>query len=206
VTVTRNHERQKSLSSKFATIHQSDSILKSYGQIPIRFQVTSELKIEPVQNGLGGFIINEVPVTTPYWVDFDAEKGEGPERWLDRWNIENWTVFSAYDKGIRIGGAVIAFDTPNVNRLEGREDITVLWDLRIHPDYRRKGMGTLLIRQCMEWSKNKKCRLMKIESQSNNVNACRFYAKHAALGNLHRYAYADLPGIAMLDWYVVFDD
>ncbi len=60
---------------------ESTRVLKEYGSIPISFEVHSHLNIKRVKNGLGGIIFEEAPVEHSYCVDFDAEKGMGPERW-----------------------------------------------------------------------------------------------------------------------------
>ncbi len=119
-----------------------------------------------------------------------------------RWNTEKWVIVSAFHQGSRVGGAVIAYDTPAVNILEGRKDIAALWDLRIDYSYRGKGIGSSIFRKCLEWAKSQKCHLLKIECQNNNVHACNFYAKQgAALGEVNLYAYPDKPEVAQLMWY-----
>ncbi len=41
-------------------------------------------------------------------------------------------------------GAVLAQRTPGVYMLEGRDDLAALWDIRVHPDARRDGIGHML--------------------------------------------------------------
>ena len=100
----------------------------------------------------------------------------------------------------------MAFRSPKVNVLEGRTDLAVLWDLRVHPDRRGEGIGTKLFGHAAEWSREKGCRELKVETQDVNVPACRFYAKHGCrLGRIDRYGYAGDPRVAdevMLVWYL----
>ncbi len=49
-----------------------------------------------------------------------------------------------YDEQQRVGGAVIAFHTENLSSTEGCEDLAVLWDIRVHPDDRDRGLGKAL--------------------------------------------------------------
>lgn len=176
------------------------SVLHEYGSVSIAFQVTSEFRIRMLDRGLGGVSMEEVAVA-PYWVDYDAEKGKGPERWLNRWDLSNWALISAFHQEERVGGAVVAFDTPNVNMLDGRSDVTVLWDLRVRPDYRNSGVGTALFRECIRWAKARECPFFKIETQSYNVPACKFYAKQGAvLGNLHKLTYENPHHFRMIWW------
>ena len=101
----------------------------------------------------------------------------------------------------RQGGCVIAHDTPGVHKLEGRTDIAVLWDIRVAPQNRGKGIGGSLIEAAIAWSKRHKCRRLKVETQNINVPACRFYAKHGfTLGAINRYAYTEFPDEIELIW------
>ena len=89
--------------------------------------------------------------------------------------------------------------------LAGRDDIAVLWDIRVHPDHRRSGIGTALFAEVVKWSRQKSCKYLKIETQNINVPACRFYAKQGCrLGEINRFAYIE-PRVAhevMLVWYL----
>jgi GNAT superfamily N-acetyltransferase len=182
-------------------VEESAYELPKYGQVSIVFQVKSEFKIELLNHGLGGMIFKEVSIEKPYCLDYDAE--EGPERWLKRWNLENWCIIAAYDGNKRVGGAVLAFNTPGVNMLEGRDDISVVWDLRIDTDYRGKGIGTEIFQKCIEWAKRKGCKRLKVETQNINVNACKFYMKQGAtLGSINRYAYTNKTLGTQLIWNI----
>ncbi len=181
---------------------EEPTVLHEYGSVPISFRVTSEYKISMLNQGLGGVHIEEVPVK-PYWVDYDAERGRGPERWLDRWDIRNWSVISAFHKDERIGGAVVAFDTPGVHMLDGRSDVAALWDIRIRPDHRKGGLGTAIFQECITLARTKKSRFFKIETHSYNIPACKFYAKQGALlGNIEKMVYEENPHHYRMIWWV----
>ncbi|MDB5085744.1 MAG: TDP-fucosamine acetyltransferase [Bacilli bacterium] len=187
---------------EFRQENATANVLRQHGEVSIAFPVNSEFQLEYRDLGLGGIVFNEMPVDTPYWVDYDADLGVGPERWL-RWDLQNWSVISVFDNCIRVGGAVMAHDTAGVLLLEARTDFTFLWDLRIDPAYRRKGIGTVLFQKCVDWTKNKGCARMRIETQHINVAACRFYAKQGAkLGQIKREAYQDQLSLVQLIWYV----
>ena len=89
--------------------------------------------------------------------------------------------------------------------LDGRQDLAVLWDLRVQPQARGQGVGRSLFAQAVAWSKARGCAQMKIETQNTNVRACRFYAAQGArLGDMRRFAYRAEPSIAQevqLIWY-----
>ena len=105
--------------------------------------------------------------------------------------------------GSRLGGAVVAWNTPGVDMLEGRDDLAVLWDLRVHPDHRREGVGSRLFQHAAAWARAKGCRQLKIETQNINVRACKFYAKQGCyLGAVHAGAYPEFPEEVQLLWYL----
>ena len=140
------------------------------------------------------------------WIkDYDAV--EPPTRWLNQgWDISNWIVISAFSCSERIGGAVIAWKTAGVDFLEGRDDVAVLWDIRVAPAWRRKGIGSVLFRRAIELATIWDCSELKIETQDINAPACRFYAKQGCrLVSVEADAYPDFPqggavGFGGSDW------
>lgn len=182
-------------------IEEPISILPEYGRIPISFEVQSILDIQLIDGGFQGFRFSEKRIE-PSWIkDYDAYEDQGPERWARRWDISSWAVISAFMDGNRIGGCVIAFDTPGVDKLEGRNDIAALWDLRVEPKCRRQGLGGHLVEAAIAWARQHRCTMLKIETQNINVPACRLYAKHGfVLGAMNRYAYRELPDESELIW------
>jgi GNAT superfamily N-acetyltransferase len=100
-----------------------------------------------------------------------------------------------------VGGAAVAFDSPAVHMLGGRDDIAVLWDVRVSPEERGAGLGSALFQAVVEWAAARGCCWLKVETQNVNVAACRFYQKMGcALGAIDRFAYPELPGEVQLLW------
>jgi len=171
-------------------------------QIPIAFRVASVLNVSVNDGGLGGISLTEAPVDQPWVKDYDAIHNDGPSRWTKQFDLKNWGLLTAHEADRLIGGAVVAYDTPGVDMLEGRSDLAVLWDIRVADDFRYRGVGTKLFTAAAEWAESRGCRLLKIETQNINVAACRFYAKMGCtLGAVNRYAYPDLPQEVQLIWY-----
>ena len=181
-------------------------ILPQYKEISIAFEVKSEFRVDLINAGLGGIKLREEKVVPSYIKDYDAYEDGGPERWPRRFDIRNWGIFFALDGTRSLGRAVVAFNTPGVYMLAGRTDLAVLWDLRVHPDIRRQGIGTKLFNYAANWSRKRGCKQLKIETQNVNVPACRFYAKQGCqLGEINRYGYAGQPKVGhevMLVWYL----
>lgn len=180
--------------------------LSQYQEIPIAFEVKSVFRVDPIDGGLGGIRLREEKLATPYIKDYDAYQDGGPEQWPRRFDLSNWGIFLALEETRRVGGAVVASDTPGVHMLGGRSDLAVLWNIRVHPDFRRCGIGTKLFNHAADWARKRRCVELKIETQNVNVPACRFYAKQGCqLGEINRYAYAAQPEVkheVMLIWYL----
>jgi GNAT superfamily N-acetyltransferase len=179
--------------------------IQTYAGIPIRFRVESVLRVEQIGGGLGGLCMTEQKVSEPYVKDYDAAKDEAPASWPERFDISNWGFFLGYDDTVAVGGAVVAYRTEGVHMLEGRGDLAVLWDIRVHPDRRGRGIGTELFRQVVGWARARRCTQLKIETQNINVAACRFYARQGChLGGIdcHAYHEAELAQEVRLLWYL----
>ena len=184
-------------------VQQPTGALHGYSVVPISFTVDSRYRVDAVDGGLGGWRLTEERVEPPYVKDYDDTDDERPTRWLRRWDISHWGVFAAVDDGVRIGGAVVAWNTPGADMLEGRDDLAVLWDLRVRPGRRCQGAGSLLFRRAAQWARGKGCKRLKIETQNINVRACKFYAGQGCyLGGIHPGIYDQFPHEVQLLWYL----
>lgn len=174
--------------------------LADYAQVPATFQVEQILEVAVVEDGLGGIEFTEIPVARPWTKDYDAI--EPPTEWIRRFDVSKWTMLTAHDSGKRVGGAVIASDTPELHMLDGRQDLGVLWDIRVAPKARGKGVGERLFQAVEATVRNRGCAALKIETQNINVSACRFYQQMGCtLGAVNRHAYPDLPDEIQLIWF-----
>jgi GNAT superfamily N-acetyltransferase len=176
--------------------------LREYASVPIAFEVRSVLDVAEPDAGSAGFVLAERRLVAPYVKDYDAISGEHPAGWAERFDVSRWGVFAAWVAGRRVGGAVVAFRTPGLCMLQGRDDLAVLWDIRVAPEDRGKGVGTALFRAAEAWARARGCRQLKVETQNVNVPACRFYARQGCvLTSVHRHAYPGLPDEIQLLWY-----
>ncbi len=175
--------------------------LAEHGRVPIAFRVESVVDVAPRAPGRGGFDLLERRLDAPYLKDYDALAGGGPAGWAERFDVSRWGLIAARVSGERVGGAVVAWDTPGVDMLRGRRDLAVLWDLRVAPHVRGRGVGSALFRAAEAWAVARGCRRLEVETQDVNVPACRFYARQGCvLAAVDRHAYADLPGETQLLW------
>jgi GNAT superfamily N-acetyltransferase len=177
--------------------------LKEYDLIPQRVEVRSILEVSLVSGGMGGMMLKEVPVEQPYIKDYDSS-GDLPSDMPKHFEVSNWGFFLSMERNNPVGGATVAFDTTGVFMPEARRDLAVLWDIRVSPQAR--GAGISLFRHAAEWSRDRGCRQMKIETQNVNVPACRFYQRMGChLGEIRRFGYAGVPAVShevMLCWYL----
>jgi GNAT superfamily N-acetyltransferase len=182
-------------------IEETAESLVAYASVPIAFRVTSRLLVPDDGKDCSVERLAEEAVS-PYTKDYDALPGEGPLSWPARWDLANWGLLAAFQDRRRIGGAAVAWSTPGVDLLHGRDDLAVLWDLRVHPEYRGQGVGKRLFEAAIAWAQRHGCRELRVETQNVNVAACRFYARQGCtLGEAHPLAYPDLPEEIQLIWY-----
>ncbi len=174
--------------------------LADHAALSIAFRVEKKLELSLVDGGLGGFAFQERTVEPTFVKDNDET--ELPNRWPHRFDVANWGLIAAHDQGVRIGGAVIAFDTEHLYMLDRRTDLAALWDLRVDTGSRRAGIGTLLFRAAEQWARERECSQLKIETQNINVPACRFYVRMGCtLGGINRYTYPEHPEEVQLLWF-----
>lgn len=181
------------------------SFFPQYDKISMKLVVTSIYEIVKMDGGLGGFSIVETPVNA-YVKDFCTGEDESVSRWEKNFDLSNWAFFMAFDGDKPVGAATVASRTEGVNMLSGRNDLAVLWDLRVEEAYKGKGIGQKLFDLACDWARDNQLIQMKIECQNNNVPAVKFYHKQGAkLGTIDEYAYYNDPDFRseiQLIWYL----
>lgn len=181
---------------------QSTANLEEYSRISIAFQVTSILVPSLRNGGISGFDFTERSINPPFKKDYDAIPGNRPTDWQKRFDLSHWGFLIAEQDGQQVGGAAIAFQTPSVYMLEDRNDLAVLWDMRVSPKVRRCSIGSSIFVAATNWAKARGCHWLKIETQNINVPACKFYANQGAvLGAVNQFAYPAFPNETQLLWY-----
>lgn len=163
------------------------SCFEMYDSVSMNVDVRSEYKVKRIDNGLGGFTFEEVPVE-PYIKDLSVyERATEYEKEFD---ITHWSFYMAFDDEKPVGAVTIAAKTDKLYMLAGRDDACVLWDIRVADEYKHQGIGQKLIDLAVKNAKADGYRQMIIECQNNNVPACNFYRKQGALlSKVDMYAY-----------------
>jgi ribosomal protein S18 acetylase RimI-like enzyme len=174
--------------------------LPTYGDVSIAFVVDRIFEITILDPTV--FALSECTLEHPYPKDYDAIPGNGPSNWNGCFDLSNWGFIVARENGARVGGAAIAYKTEVVNLLEGRNDLALLWDLRVSPTHRGHGLGLEIFREVEKWSSARNCTELKVETQNTNVAACKFYQRQGCeLRAIDRFAYPDLPNEIQMLWY-----
>lgn len=179
------------------------TFLQAYQTISIAFMVESIYRL-PSFDPTGETAVWQETAVSPTLKDYDSAE---PIAWDSRWDLSNWGLFGAYVDDTLVGCTAVAFNTPDVNMLEGRSDLAVLWDIRVSPDYRGRGIGRRLFETAVSWSRAQNAVGLKIETQNINVPACNFYQRQGCiLKEINPNAYPDLPNEIQLIWYLKIDN
>jgi ribosomal protein S18 acetylase RimI-like enzyme len=164
-------------------LEEPPSQLGEYASVSCAFRVERVLEPE-------GAELCERPAAAPYWKDYDALPGNHPLGWPARFDLSRWCLLVARAGGRRAGGAALVPGEP-----------AALWDLRVAPELRGRGVGSALLAAAEARAVAAGCRRIRIETQSNNVGACRLYAARGyGLESVRRHAYPELPDEIQLVW------
>src|SRR5260221_2247452 len=190
--------RPVSVTMSTEVIEEPVAVLDNYARISIAFEASEVFDV--VTEGDGGPRLEARRVALPFAKDYDAI-GDNPIRWAERFDLSNWGFFSAFRGGQCVGHAAVARDTPALEMLEGRSDVALLWDIRVAPLARRRGVGSALFTAAVTWASARGCRQLQVETPNINVAACRFYTQPGCtLDAAHRRTYSELPDEIQLLW------
>ena len=180
-------------------VEEPPSRLHEYAAVSIAFDVRERVDVERIAVGAD---VAHVPVraaVAPFVKDYDAIPGQRPIDWPDRWELSKWRFGAAYLDGQRVGGVAVVVAADELETAGA--DAAVLWDIRVRPDCRGRGIGRRLLAFAEAQARSHGRRRMSAETPDINVAACRFYAAAGyALAVIRHRAYPDLPDEAQLIW------
>lgn len=170
--------------------------LQSYAAVSIAFEVTEVIDIGALQTGTSRALKTR-PISTPYTKDYDALPGNHPSQWPRQFPVADWTILAAHDAGRQVGGAILVPEAEWV-----RDAMSMLlWDLRVAPEFRRRGIGHALLAKVEAVALSRGRQNLYVETQDVNVGACRFYAHHGFLPDrIARGVYPGLPDETRVLW------
>ncbi len=89
-----------------------------YATIPIAFESWHVLDVRP------DLSMVERKLVSPYHMDLDSTLGDAPTHWPRRFDLAHWGMFGGFLGGLRVGGAAVAYDSPDAIA-HGRRELTV---------------------------------------------------------------------------------
>ena len=142
-----------------------------------------------------------VSVSSAYTKDYDAQPGQHPTEWARRFDLTSWRFAAAHLGETRVGGAAIVLDARSVEPDLATPDAALIWDIRVHPDFRHRGVGRALLDFVESHARAAGRGRMIVETQDINVAACRLYASAGyVLTCVSPRAYPDLAEETQLIW------
>ena len=180
-------------------VRESQPDLVAYARVPISFEVREIMRVVDEPAGVRRYRVEPAAVVTPWVKDYDAI--DPPTEWRARFDVSRWTFFAARSGGERMGGAAVVFQAPDVDLLRARADVAIVWDIRVAPHARGKGLGSALMAAIEAWASANGARSLEVETQDINAPACRFYERSGfELQSVDRNAYPELPDETQLLW------
>ena len=174
--------------------------LANYASIPISFDVHSVVDIVSMRVGDSTFSTRSVAPSTRK--DYDALPGNDPQSWSRRFDVRNWIVLAAYCADRRVGGAIAIEDRVRSAPAGNEPTFATLWDLRVEPASRGRGVGRALIGAAEDAVLRAGFAGLEVETQDNNAPACRLYAACGyTLRAVTAAAYSDVPDEARIVWH-----
>jgi ribosomal protein S18 acetylase RimI-like enzyme len=177
-------------------------LLDQYAKIPMYLEANKIIKCIPIDGGTSGFRLSEQTVHPPFKKTYENTEDDPFPR-HKKWDVSNWGIFIYKKNEMIVGGCVVAVRTEEIYMLEGRTDMAVLWDIRVHPEYQRSGIGSKLFQAAKAFAIESNCKLIKIETQNVNVPACHFYKRQGChLAGMNMHAYSKYTEEVQLLWYM----
>ncbi len=177
---------------------ESTASIEQYAQVSIAFRVNWELVLGGNQHEPTSVLFSQRTLASPYVKDYDAIPDNRPQDWLRRMDTSQWRVFSAFVNDVRVGAAILIPSTDAHD--EGHANVE-LWDMRVHPRWRRRGVARALWPTIENAARALGAHAIHVETQLINVAACRFYlAQQCVLVGIKPSANPFLPSEIQLRW------
>jgi GNAT superfamily N-acetyltransferase len=180
-----------------------DRRFAEYGSVSSAFEVRERVDLA---RHTSAFPVIPTCAMSPTWTkDYDALPANAPADWPARFDVRAWLMLAACVGSRRVGGAIVVTDDATLVGLGGRPGCALLWDLRVAPDMRGRGIGRALLARAERTAEAAERRAVDVETQDVNVPACRLYAAAGyQLLELTPDAYPRAPSEVRLVWTKAF--
>jgi GNAT superfamily N-acetyltransferase len=176
---------------------ESVDALAEYARIPSAFVVDRLLRVQRDSVMSPRWTFVEEMLATPFTKDYDAIPHNHPTDWPRFYDTARWRLYSAYAGERRVGGAIVV-PPSSISSTGADELVSEIWDLRVHPEWQRRGVATALWNHIESVVSTP---LLRVETQHINVPACAFYAaRGCTLSVVEPLAYELLPDEVRLVW------
>lgn len=183
---------------RIAVHEQTMAAMQAYARVSTAFRVERRLVLSADPSAPSGVSLSEDAVVAPFVKDYDVLPGNHPTEWARRLDTARWRVFAAFVGDAQVGGAILILPKDHA----GVQTVAELWDLRVSPAWRRRGVARALWSTVEAAALAAGARALKIETQQINVAACRLYeAQGCVLDRVDAEAYPGLPDEVALHWH-----
>ena len=168
-------------------------VLETYAGISAEYEVTARVDIDALHHG----DLVPFPVDPPYTKSLDDED---PRDWPLFYDLEDWALLFAVEDGTTVGACAVATGVTSVY-FDSEPWEALLWDIRVSPEHRGRGVGKALLCAAADWARAEACLALLIETQDTNFAACKLYrSAHGSLSVVRPGAYASHPDEALIVW------
>jgi len=119
-------------------------------------------------------------------------------QWESYINNPDKVIFLYYDNNVCVG---------QVRLRKNWNSYAFIEDIAVSKSHRKVGVGTQLINKSIEWAKENNLHGIMLETQDNNLTACRFYSKLGfQIGAVDTMLYANFNNAdeKAIFWYLKF--
>jgi GNAT superfamily N-acetyltransferase len=173
-------------------VQPAAEVLERYAGVASEFEVVARLESKALDSGA----IVPVALDRTYAKSLDDD----PRDWTQRYDLGRWALFLASDGGTTAGACAVACGVPNLY-FESEPDDALLWDIRVAPSHRGRGIGKALLNAAIAWAWEEGCKNLLIETQDTNVAACQLYSSAGCtVASVQRGVYETYPDESLVVW------
>jgi GNAT superfamily N-acetyltransferase len=142
-------------------------MLDAYAGISSAFEVSARADPKALADGS----VLALPIVPSYVKSHDEDV---VQRAASTSDVAGWGFFLAREGDVVAGACAVS--RALVSRyFESGPDAALLWDIRVSPPYRGRGVGKALVDGAAAWARDSGCDELLIETQDTNLAACRLY-------------------------------